>query len=67
MTATTGWCWQLATTKKRHYFDGPRSLCGRADQRTDAKRWSRAPGQTVHPATRPRHCSVCFAELEGSS
>lgn len=48
MTALViGWLWQLATTRKRHYFDGPESLCGKAGQTTDAKQWSKVPGQSL--------------------
>jgi hypothetical protein len=65
MTIATGWMWQLATTRKRHYFDGHKSLCGKADQRTDAKRWS-----LCVPLSSPRPgacCALCLREVKGSA
>lgn len=58
-----GWCWQLNTTKKRHFFVGHASLCGRHVQRASTHRWSPVPVGAVNGETAGHfRCAACHAK-----
>mgnify|MGYP007022324835 CR=1 FL=1 len=58
-----GWCWQLNTAKKRHFFVGHASLCGRHVQRASTFKWSEVPGAwTLLMGPGHYQCHACHAK-----
>lgn len=61
MTAL-GWCWQLATTKKRHFFLGPQSLCKR-HWLPGVNHWAPVPHAVTRPTPDHYQCRTCHRRV----